>query len=125
VWPPVDSQTTRTYDFNIGYAAGDPDGFLRRMTVVNHQYPGPLIECNEGDTLIIRVHNQLEDGQAIHWHGISQNGSNWADGVPGVSQCPIPAGSSFTYKYTVSNQYGTFWWHSHFGNTLGDGVVGG
>lgn len=52
-----------------------------------------------------------------------QKGTNWADGVPGISQCPIPAGSSFQYKFTVDNQYGTYWYHSHMGNTLADGLL--
>ena len=52
-----------------------------------------------------------------------QNGTNWADGVPGISQCPIPAGSSFTYQFTLTGQYGTFWYHSHMGNTMADGLL--
>ena len=46
------------------------------------------------------------------------------DGVPGISQCPIQPGKAFTYNFTLT-QYGTYWWHSHYGNTMGDGVVGG
>lgn len=38
-----------------------------------------------------------------------QNGTNWADGVPGISQCPIQPGSSFTYKFTLdSGELGTY-----------------
>ena len=77
--------------------------------------------------------------------GMLQRGTNWADGVPGFSQCPvssdprfiastfmaladvptlkIPAGKSFQYKFTVANQYGTYWYHSHMGNTLADGLL--
>lgn len=54
--------------------------------------------------------------------GMLQNGTNWADGVPGISQCPIPAGKSFQYKFTVANQFGTYWYHSHMGNTMADGL---
>ena len=55
--------------------------------------------------------------------GFHQNGTNWADGVPGISQCPIPAKSSFTYRFTVTGQYGTYWYHSHMGNTQADGII--
>ena len=49
-----------------------------------------------------------------HWHGIFQNGSNWADGPVGVTQCPISPGHSFLYQFDVPDQAGTFWYHSHF-----------
>jgi len=134
------------------------------MLVINGQFPGPTIEANEGDTIVINVQNDMSNGTGIrkrspHFDitfcilmliffnrlacvifsscdgvslisslheypdGMYQNGTNWADGVPGVSQCPIPAGSSFTYQFTVSGQYGTFWYHSHMGNTMADGLL--
>ena len=42
----------------------------------------------------------------MHWHGIFQNGTNWMDGTSGITQCPLPAGKSFLYNFTVENQYG-------------------
>jgi FtsP/CotA-like multicopper oxidase with cupredoxin domain len=35
------------------------------------------------------------------------------DGVPGVQQCPIPPGGSFTYSF-LADLYGTSWYHSHY-----------
>jgi FtsP/CotA-like multicopper oxidase with cupredoxin domain len=32
------------------------------------------------------------------------------DGPAGITQCPIPAGGSFTYKFKIQGQYGTYWW---------------
>lgn len=37
----------------------------------------------------------------------------WMDGVPGVQQCPIPPGGSFTYSF-IADLYGTSWYHSHY-----------
>ncbi|OZJ06434.1 hypothetical protein BZG36_00484 [Bifiguratus adelaidae] len=116
--------TTRYYEFNVSQMLGAPDGYQRTMLVVNGQYPGPLIECNTGDRLVIKVNNQLDSGTAIHWHGMFQNGTNWMDGTVGVTQCPIPPGGSFTYNFTVPNQHGTYWWHSHMGSQYADGIVG-
>jgi iron transport multicopper oxidase len=48
-----------------------------------------------------------------HWHGIFQDGTNWEDGVSGVSQCPIAPGNAFLYDFKVPGQAGTFWYHSH------------
>jgi len=65
-----------------------PDGVPRLMNVVNGQYPGPTIECNWGDTVVIHVQNNLENnGTSIHWHGLHQDMNSAMDGVPGVSQC--------------------------------------
>ncbi|QRV84926.1 Multicopper oxidase [Ceratobasidium sp. AG-Ba] len=102
---------TRTYDWVVATATGAPDGYYRPMLVVNGQYPGPLIEANEGDTIVVNVQNDMSVGTTIHWHGISQKGTPWMDGPAGITQCPIPAGSNFTYEFTVNGQYGTYWWH--------------
>lgn len=115
---------TREYTFDLGYRAGSPDGFLRRLTVINGQYPGPMIEGVQGDTMIIHVNNHLDIPAAIHWHGIHQNTTQYMDGVPGFSQCPIPPGGSFTYKFPLVHELGTYWYHSHFGNTMADGIMG-
>lgn len=60
---------TRRYNFRLSTAAGAPDGFLRQLSVVNNQFPGPLIEANIGDTLEITVQNDLDIPQSVHWHG--------------------------------------------------------
>ncbi|KAF9518755.1 hypothetical protein BS47DRAFT_194989 [Hydnum rufescens UP504] len=44
-----------------------------------------------------------------------QNGSNWADGRTGITQCPVPPGHSFRYKFNIEKRFGSYWWQSHFG----------
>jgi FtsP/CotA-like multicopper oxidase with cupredoxin domain len=72
------------------------------------------------------VNNQLPDdqGTSIHWHGMFQTNSSWMDGTVGVTQCAIPAGQSFTYNFTITDQRGTYWWHSHVKGQYTDGIVG-
>jgi hypothetical protein len=41
------------------------------------------------------------------------------DGIPGVQQCPIPSGKSFTYTFTA-DLYGTSWYHSHYSAQYAD-----
>lgn len=65
------------------------------------------------------------EGISIHWHGLQMRGSNHMDGAVGVTQCPIPAGESFTYEFDVGDQAGTFWWHAHSAVYRGDGLFGG
>ncbi|RHZ82297.1 hypothetical protein Glove_109g260 [Diversispora epigaea] len=115
--------TTRYFHFELKVVKLSPDGFKRPVWSVNGQYPGPLIQCNKGDRLVIRVTNNLGDPATIHWHGIFQRETNWYDGVPGQTQCPIPNRITFTYNYTLE-QSGTYWYHSHFLAQYVDGLVG-
>jgi FtsP/CotA-like multicopper oxidase with cupredoxin domain len=45
------------------------------------------------------------------------------DGVPGVQQCPIAPGDTFTYRF-IADLYGSSWYHSHYSAQYGAGIVG-
>ncbi|XP_022747254.1 laccase-7-like [Durio zibethinus] len=83
------------------------------ITAVNGSLPGPTIDIQEGDTLIVHVFNKSPYNLTIHWHGVFQKLSGWADGPNMVTQCPICPGSQYTYKFTIIEQEGTLWWHAH------------
>jgi len=51
------------------------------------------------DELICRVYNAGSDNMTMHWHGISQYGSPFADGTPYASQWPIPPGKYYDYEF--------------------------
>ncbi|OAV92302.1 hypothetical protein PTTG_03930 [Puccinia triticina 1-1 BBBD Race 1] len=97
------------------------DWVVAQVFVINNQFPGPLIE---GDTIVVNVKNELNVPLSIHWHGIYQNGTQWMDGVSGVTQCPQQPGTTFTYQFSVTGQFGTFWYHAHYGALLADGISG-
>ncbi len=64
-------------------------GVVRDMLFINGKFPGPLIELNRGDRLLVNVTNQLKTNTtAIHWHGLFQNGTNWFDGTQGTQSKP-------------------------------------
>ncbi|CAL4995975.1 unnamed protein product [Urochloa decumbens] len=85
----------------------------RSIMTVNGQFPGPTVEISEGDSLIVRVINRGRYNVTVHWHGVRQMRTGWADGPEYVTQCPIRPGGSYTYRFTVSGQEGTLWWHAH------------
>ena len=60
----------------------------------------------------VEVINQLREPTSIHWHGILL--PPLMDGVPYVSQDPIPPNGKMAYKFPLK-QSGTYWMHSHFG----------
>jgi hypothetical protein len=68
------------------------------------------VTADWGDILSIKVINKLQDnGTAIHFHGVRQLNSCGADGVPGITQCPIAPGAEFTY-YFRATQFGSSWY---------------
>ncbi|KAI8556786.1 hypothetical protein RHMOL_Rhmol05G0282300 [Rhododendron molle] len=85
------------------------------IVAVNGGLPGPTIEVYEGDTLIVHVFNESPYNLTIHWHGIFQLQSGWADGPVYITQCPILPGNKYTYRFTITGQEGTLWWHAHYG----------
>jgi FtsP/CotA-like multicopper oxidase with cupredoxin domain len=76
----------------------------------NHSMPGPTIEVVEGDRVRFVVTNNLPEATALHWHGLEVPLE--MDGVPGLTQDPIPPGGRFVYEFTL-HQHGTFFYHSH------------
>ncbi len=74
-----------------------------QLTPVNsspHTELGYYQVC-EGDTISVKVRNHLANGEgtAIHWHGLYQRNSQWMDGVPMLTQCPIPAYTYHQYQF--------------------------
>ncbi|KAG5603056.1 hypothetical protein H5410_034426 [Solanum commersonii] len=80
---------------------------------VNGKFPGPTIYAREDDTLLIKVVNQVHYNLSIHWHGVKQLRTCWADGPAYIAQCPIQPGKSYVYNFTVTEQRGTLFWHAH------------
>ncbi|TAQ86568.1 hypothetical protein B7494_g5109 [Chlorociboria aeruginascens] len=91
---PPNTGVIRSYDFTISKGVISPDGYQKEALLINGQFPGPLIEAN--------------------W---------WMDGVPGVHQCPIAPGKSFTYSF-FADLYGTSWYHSHYSAQYAAGLFG-
>ncbi|XVF08213.1 hypothetical protein REPUB_Repub06bG0206900 [Reevesia pubescens] len=83
------------------------------ITAVNGSLPGPRIRVREGDTLTIHVYNNSPYNLSVHWHGVFQKLSCWADGPNMITQCPIRPGKKYTYKFRITDQEGTLWWHAH------------
>jgi FtsP/CotA-like multicopper oxidase with cupredoxin domain len=101
-----------------------PDGRSRQVWGYNGLLPGPVIRVKEGDTLRVKVINELGDvPTSVHWHGMHQPGTWRMDGVEGVSRPPIPAGSEFVYEFKATPA-GTHWYHSHVGVQYGNGLSG-
>ncbi|KAI1428862.1 multicopper oxidase [Xylaria sp. FL1777] len=116
---------TVSLQWSFGWKWISPDGFGRPVVAVNNQWPPPTIDMCKGDRLVVKATNNLGNETAsIHFHGLYQIGENQMDGPPMSTQCPIPPGSVFTYNFTVGNQVGTYWWHTHVHGQIADGLRG-
>src|SRR6266702_3104583 len=85
------------------------------------QVPGPEIRVRKGQVLQALLVNQLPAATTVHWHGVAIR--NNMDGVPGMTQEPVPAGREFTYRFAVA-QSGTYWYHPHADVQLDRGLYG-
>src|SRR5687767_4017107 len=71
--------------------------------------PGPLLEANLGDTVIVHFRNELPEHTTIHWHGLRV--PNAADGTS-LSQMHVSPGGTFDYQFTIKDS-GYYWYHPH------------
>jgi blue copper oxidase len=73
----------------------------------------PTFLVKAGDGFSANLTNWLDEETTIHWHGLHLD---WRmDGHPLRAVRP---GDSYRYAYTVVNQGGTYWYHTHgHGNT--------
>jgi FtsP/CotA-like multicopper oxidase with cupredoxin domain len=128
------------YKFELTWGTGAPDGHDRKMIFINGEYPGPLLEAQQGDWVEVEVCNFLPFNTTIHFHGIScpslaiermakypsgihQTNTPWADGVPGLTQRPIQSGATYKYRW-LADSYGSFFYHAHTRGQIDDGAYG-
>ncbi|KAL6516377.1 hypothetical protein OROGR_019682 [Orobanche gracilis] len=130
-----------THNWTVEYKSWSPDGVNGSVIAINGKFPGPTINARAGDTIVVILTNGLpaSEGVVIHWHGIRQFGTPWADGTANISQCPINPGKSFVYNYTVEKpsqrigsftnssirrKAGTYFYHGHYGMQRSAGLYG-
>ncbi len=111
----------KIFNLSIDYQAVNFTGKNALATIVNQSLPAPTLYWKEGETITLRVKNNLKVVSAIHWHGIILPSE--MDGVPGLSFDGIQPGETFEYQFTVQ-QSGTYWYHSHSGFQEQTGLYG-
>ncbi|KAK9153576.1 hypothetical protein Sjap_001056 [Stephania japonica] len=103
----------RHYKFNVVMKNTTRLCSSKPIVTVNGQFPGPTIYAREGDTVLVKVVNHVKYNLSIHWHGVRQLRTGWADGPAYITQCPIQPGQSYVYNFTLTGQRGTLWYHAH------------
>jgi FtsP/CotA-like multicopper oxidase with cupredoxin domain len=85
-----------------------------------------VVRMRIGDTLVARLENRIAAGQeemSVHWHGVRL--PNNEDGVPYLTQPPVPQGGTHTYRFAPPDT-GAFWFHTHCNTaeSIGRGLLG-
>lgn len=99
-----------TIALTAGRASRILNGRAMVLYAYNGQLPGPRLELSRGSTLVVRFRNQTDLPSSIHWHGLRLD--NASDGVPGLTQPPVPPGGEFVYRVHAPDA-GLFWYHPH------------
>lgn len=94
------------------------------LFAANRQLPGPTLQVCQNDILLIDVSNKVPGREvSLHWRGQQQHNTQVMDGVPMITQCPIPSHTTFQYKFRVT-QPGTHFWSAHSGEQAAAGLFG-
>ncbi|KAH3684214.1 hypothetical protein WICPIJ_004809 [Wickerhamomyces pijperi] len=119
------SAETHEYNWTTGWGTANLDGFERPVITCNGEFPWPDIQVNKGDRVIVHLTNGFSDrNTSLHFHGIFQHGTAQFDGPEMITQCPIGVNQTFTYNFTVPDQHGSYWYHSHTKAQYVDGMRG-
>lgn len=108
------SAATKYFHFTIQNTTVTRNCYTKSLVSVNGQFPGPTQYVTEGDEVVVNVTNLVSYNVTIHWHGVRQLLSNWADGPAYITQCPIKTNNSYVYRFKIIDQRGTLLWHAHF-----------
>lgn len=109
--PPQETGDVHEYEFTAKKARLElKPGLSTDVWAYDGTVPGLEIRIKLGDRVKITLKNNLDVPTTIHWHGVRVPQA--MDGVPMVSQEPVPPGGSFVYEFTPPDA-GTYFYHSH------------
>ncbi|KAJ8446630.1 hypothetical protein Cgig2_002792 [Carnegiea gigantea] len=116
--------------FNVGKAVPWTATLPEGGNLINGQFPGPTVNAEADDNVIVNIHNKLDEPFLMTWlvpssttysHGIQQRNTSWQDAVLGTT-CPLPPNTNWTYKMQMKDQIGSF---SFYPSTLMHIAAGG
>ncbi|OJW18869.1 MAG: copper oxidase [Rhodospirillales bacterium 69-11] len=102
---------SQTFDLAVTDMRITVDGQSSAALAIAGSVPGPVLRWREGEEVVVRVTNRLDEPTSIHWHGLLVAGV--MDGAPGFNgYVGIAPGETYTYRFAL-RQAGTYWYHSH------------
>jgi ZIP family zinc transporter len=103
---------TKTYHL---VARSAPWTLKSGLTIMAKTYngvvPGPVIDVQRGDNVVIEYRNEMDISDTLHLHGIHGTPTS-DDGVAGWGQPAVMPHGTYRYTFTAT-QPGTFMYHTH------------
>ncbi|GME68217.1 unnamed protein product [Ambrosiozyma monospora] len=120
----VMAEEVKVFNWTTGWKDMNPDGVQERPVITcNGEWPWPQVRVNKGDRVIIYLNNGFEkESTSLHVHGLFQHNTTQMDGPPMLNQCSIMPGDTMIYNFTVPDQVGSYWYHSHSEGQYMDGM---
>jgi FtsP/CotA-like multicopper oxidase with cupredoxin domain len=89
----------KTYEISVEEVNIELDGVTKVGIGYNGGSPGPVLRFKEGEDVVIKVTNNLDESTSIHWHGLVLPFQ--MDGVPTISFDGIAPGETFIYRFPL------------------------
>lgn len=101
----------------------DISGVQVRGTVYNGNFVGPTLRLSPGDSLHLKLKNELKQHTNVHYHGMHVSPNGNSDNI----FLMIHTGETFDYVLDLpaNHDVGTFWYHSHMHMDSESQVFGG
>ncbi len=109
--PLLDKQKSPDFDYEVVAQEGTTqffDGTQTKTYGYNGNLLGPTVRLKEGETVKVKVRNELNEPTTFHWHGLEIPGSE--DGGP---QDEIQPGKSKIVTLKADQPAATLWYHPH------------
>ncbi|MFS0750915.1 multicopper oxidase family protein [Oceanobacillus sp. 1P07AA] len=109
--PLLEKQKDSDFDYEVVAQEGTTqffDGSLTNTYGYNGNLLGPTLQLKEGETVKVKVRNELNEPTTFHWHGLEVPGSE--DGGPSDV---IQPGESKVVTLKADQPAATLWYHPH------------
>lgn len=106
----VELKNGDTFDLVASVVKQEVGNRIVKRLAYNNQIPGPIIKVEKGAKVTVNFTNNLDMETTLHSHGL--RGQSQFDGVPQLTQEPIPVGGTFSYELEFPDT-GVFWYHPH------------
>jgi FtsP/CotA-like multicopper oxidase with cupredoxin domain len=112
-------ETSLTAAFGPVMVNGQP----KVSRVFDGLYPAPTLKVKPGETIRLKVTNELDDVTNVHTHGFHVSPSNNSDNV----FIEIQPGETFDYEFNLPENHtpGLYWYHPHVHGDTYEHVNGG